>query len=66
MKNYNFSEDLLTAVIAGILILIIIISFKISNIKDTANRTEKVVATACSTYGEKDPQLALICARNGF
>lgn len=59
----NFVSYMLILTVA---ILMMVTITEVNNIKNAAHRTDRVVAAVCSVYGEKDPQLALLCAKNGF
>jgi hypothetical protein len=64
VNSDNFLICFLVLLMASFLMFGTII--KINHVEKIARRTERVVAVACGVYGEKDPQLALLCARNGF
>jgi hypothetical protein len=64
VNSDNFFICLLGLLVATFLLLGTVI--KVNHVEKIARRTERVVAVACGVYGEKDPQLALLCAKNGF
>lgn len=66
MKNNTFYGDLAFVVVLGCLVLIFALGVSLNHVRDNGYKTEKMIAVVCGYYGNQDPQLDLLCARNGF
>lgn len=63
MNDDNLLSYFLIIFVSSMLIFTVI---RLNHVQDVAYKTEKIITVACDVYSEKDPQLALICAKNGF